>query len=272
MEQDPMPKASGDHHRSLFYDARSRQIFFHSINPRHIVLLLCSIFLLCGSYVTSLSHPQAYAESKRTTVKTGCFWHRVTNGDTLNGIAHAYRSSVATLARTNNIRNINLIFTGQNLCIPSKARWAASGVRPNGRVTWYAYGALEWSNRQQARSLLCDAAARYGLPANLMLAIAWQESGWNQHVIARDGGIGLMQIMPYTAQGLNRQVNGHYDPYKLQDNIELGAIYLHSLWHGFHGNKTKIISAYNEGGWNVKHRGIFNWRYVNSVHALMQRY
>ncbi|GER86119.1 hypothetical protein KDW_02810 [Dictyobacter vulcani] len=120
--------------------------------------------------------------------------------------------------------------------------------------------------------MLCNAAARYGLPQSLMLAIAWQESGWNQHVIAQDGGIGMMQIMPYTAQGLNRQVNGHYDPYKLQDNIELGAIYLRSLWHGFHGNKTQIISAYNEGGWNVQHRGIFNWRYVNSVHALMRRY
>ena len=78
--------------------------------------------------------------------------------------------------------------------------------------------------------------------------------------------------MPATAQGLNKQVGGHYDPYKLRDNIELGAIYLHSLWQGFQGNQTKVISAYNQGGWSVIHRGIFNWSYVHNVQALMKRY
>ncbi|MBA2677216.1 MAG: transglycosylase SLT domain-containing protein, partial [Ktedonobacteraceae bacterium] len=61
-------------------------------------------------------------------------------------------------------------------------------------------------------------------------------------------------------------------PYKLSDNIELGAIYLRSLMNGFHGNLNEVISAYNEGGWSVVHRGIFNWKYVNNVRALMQRF
>jgi hypothetical protein len=81
-----------------------------------------------------------------------------------------------------------------------------------------------------------------------------------------------MQLMPRTASGLNAQAHAHYNPYKLADNIALGAIYLHSLWRGLHGNLTKVISAYNEGGWNVVHRGIFNWRYVNNVKALMRRF
>lgn len=187
-------------------------------------------------------------------------------------ISHYYRVNIWAIAHANRVRNVNLIYAGQNLCIPHAARRAISGLLPNGKVRWYAYNALEWSNRRQANTLIRRAAVRHGLSANLMLAIAWQESGWTQHVIARDGGIGLMQLMPYTAQSLNRQVNGHYDPYKLSDNIELGAIYLKSLSHGFHGNLTRMISAYNEGGWNVQHRGIFNWPYVRNVRALMYRY
>jgi soluble lytic murein transglycosylase-like protein len=113
-------------------------------------------------------------------------------------------------------------------------------------------------------------AANYGLPANLVLAIAWQESGWTQHVIARDGGIGVMQLMPYTAMGINAGTGIRRDPYKLWDNLNLGATYLHWLWINFHGNLAKVISAYNEGGWAVIHRGIFNWSYVNNVMYLMR--
>jgi soluble lytic murein transglycosylase-like protein len=50
----------------------------------------------------------------------------------------------------------------------------------------------------------------------------------------------------------------------------LGTTYLRSLWNGFRGNLVRIISGYNEGGWAVIHRGIFNWRYVNSVLSLMR--
>jgi Transglycosylase SLT domain/LysM domain len=205
-------------------------------------------------------------------MRANCLWYHVVAGDTMGNISHYYRVNIWIIARANSIRNINLIYVGQNFCIPHAAKRAISGIQSNGKVRWYAYNALEWSNRRQTNTLIRRAATRHGLSANLMLAIAWQESGWTQHVIARDGGIGVMQVMPYTAQSLNRQVHGHYDPYKLGDNIELGAIYLKSLSHGFHGNLTRIISAYNEGGWNVEHRGIFNWPYVRNVRVLMYRY
>ena len=120
-------------------------------------------------------------------------------------------------------------------------------------MTWYAYNALDWSSRYQVSSILHQVAYRYGLPANLLMAIAWQESGWNQHVIAWDGGIGIRR-----------------NPYHLYDNINLGATYLSWLYHNFRGNLYNTISAYNEGGWAVIHRGIFNWHYVNNVLSLMR--
>ncbi|HEY7358551.1 MAG TPA: lytic transglycosylase domain-containing protein, partial [Ktedonobacterales bacterium] len=43
------------------------------------------------------------------------------------------------------------------------------------------------------------------LPANLIDAIAWEESGWQSTIIACDGGIGTMQIMPDTATWMNNR-------------------------------------------------------------------
>lgn len=255
------------------------------------VLLVVTVVLLLGSTVVSQSTPMAQAANPGPG--NSCSWYRVHYGDTLGRIALSYRTTIWTLARVNYIRNVNLIFAGQSLCIPyssghstkssgystrtglnnvgSSGR-SSGGLLYNGYVRWYDYQALEWSSSSQVASLLRSAAIRYGLPVSLLRAIAWQESGWRQHVISRDGGIGVMQIMPYTAMGLNTMTGVRHDPYKLADNIELGAIYLHSLWMGLRGNIVLVISAYNEGGWNVIHRGIFNWRYVNSVRALMYRF
>ena len=181
-----------------------------------------------------------------------------------------------TLARVNYIANINMIFARQYLCIPYRVNRSCNGCQgstdgllPSGVVRWYAYGALERSTPGQVEALLRQAAEYYQLPTSLLLAITWQESGWEQHVISRDGGIGAMQIMPYTAMAINKATGIRRDPYKLRDNIYLGASYLHMLWINFHGNRMQVISAYNEGGWAVVHQGIFNWRYVNNVSYLM---
>jgi len=78
--------------------------------------------------------------------------------------------------------------------------------------------------------------------------------------------------MPYTAMGINAGTGKRRDPYLLWDNINLGATYLSWLWRDFHGYLVKVISAYNEGGWAVIHRGIFNWHYVRNVLYLMRRF
>lgn len=241
----------------------------------HVILLMLTIIILIGSFALPQSQSETYAANPGQG--NVCSWYRIRSGDTLTRIASYYHTSIWKLARANYIRNINLIFAGQLLCIPTPARnkhttHTSSGVLPNGAVRWYAYNALEFSNRQQVTQLIRQIAARYRLPANLLLAVAWQESGWTQHVIARDGGIGTMQLMPYTAMSINQTTHIRRDPYKLVDNIHLGATYLRWLWNSFHGNIYKVISGYNEGGWNVTHRGIFNWSYVNNVLYLMNIY
>lgn len=233
-----------------------------------MTLIALSAFLLCASIAAY--GLQACLLAGRNAAD-GCGWYTVESGDTLTIIANHYHTTISMLAHANVIRNRNLIFVGQRICIPHHGRAGIShGVTANGTVRWYAYSALEWSNQGQVRRRLYRAAARHRLPSKLVLAIAWQESGWTQHVIARDGGIGVMQLMPYTAMGINAGIGQLLDPYILDDNLDLGTTYLEWLWRSFHGDLKKVISAYNEGGWAVRHRGIYNWHYVNNVLALMR--
>ncbi|MBE3559359.1 MAG: LysM peptidoglycan-binding domain-containing protein [Ktedonobacteraceae bacterium] len=240
---------------------------------QQIALLVLIVLLLLGSIVVSHQQAEVYAASAS---RISCTWYQIKRGDTLLGIAHRHHTTTSALVQANALRNANLIYAGRPLCIPqhpaSSHRSCSSGLCPDGSVSWFAYHALQHSTRDQVAAQLRSAAARYGLPASLLLAIAWQESGWNQHIIARDGGIGVMQLMPETARGLNIMTRSRHNPYKLTGNIELGAIYLRTLWNNFHGDITKVISAYNQGGWNVVHKGIFNWPYVNNVKALMRRF
>jgi hypothetical protein len=234
-----------------------------------LLLIGCSTLLLGGCFAAFWWQESLLAADARTA--HACSWHAVAAGDTLTHLALQYHTTILTLTRANAIRNPDLIFVGQRLCIPHGSGSSWRGIEANGRVHWYDYRALTWSNRGQVHTLLCRAAARHHLPRKLVLAIAWQESGWTQHVIAWDGGIGVMQLMPYTAMGINSGIDGQLDPYDLTDNVDLGTTYLSWLWQAFHGNLPEVISAYNEGGWSVMHRGIFNWQYVDNVMALMNR-
>jgi soluble lytic murein transglycosylase-like protein len=243
------------------------------IMTKLVIFLTCAA--LSGLGLTVSAQSLTYAAQQKQNASACSSWYTITSRDTLTFIAKRYKTTVSTLASINRIANINLIFVGQRLCINNRstkpANSTTSGIQKNGTIHWYAYNALDKSSKQQVETLLRQAAARYKLPANLVLAIAWQESGWQQHVISHDGGIGTMQLMPYTAMSMNSQLRTRYDPYKLADNITLGTAYLHSLWQQFHGNKTLVISAYNQGAWNVIHRGVLNQRYVNNVLALMRK-
>ncbi len=125
-----------------------------------------------------------------------------------------------------------------------------------------------------------------------MDAIGWQESGWQPNIIACDGGIGLMQIMPATASWLNSYYSTGYDPYSYTGSAYLGAQYLHyyylfytsylqqnspstcgaggctwtTIWPGGGASILDIvISVYNEGSGTMGTYGIVNCSYVQNV-------
>ena len=50
------------------------------------------------------------------------------------------------------------------------------------------------------RDLIVRTARRYGVDPGLALAVAWQESGWNQRQVSVADAIGAMQVVPATGR------------------------------------------------------------------------
>src|SRR4051812_13600400 len=88
-------------------------------------------------------------------------------------------------------------------------------------------------------------AAAAGVPPEIALAVAKQESGFNQAARGRAGEIGVFQLMPATAEYLG------VDPYSLDDNIAGGISYLHQMFQKF-GNWADALAAYNAGPGRVQ--------------------
>lgn len=99
--------------------------------------------------------------------------------------------------------------------------------------------------------LLDWAARQVGVDRDLLTAVAWAESGFRHNTVSPAGAIGIMQLMPGTAQSLG--VNP-YDPW---ENVLGGAKYLKQLLTKYDGNLPLTLAAYNAGPKSVEtHRGI----------------
>ncbi|MFP5380400.1 MAG: transglycosylase SLT domain-containing protein, partial [Vicinamibacteria bacterium] len=55
------------------------------------------------------------------------------------------------------------------------------------------------ARRAVVRQVIVEEARRFGVPPAFALAVAWQESGWQQGVVSSAGAIGVMQLLPTTA-------------------------------------------------------------------------
>ena len=124
------------------------------------------------------------------------------------------------------------------------------------------------------KSMLYAAALKHGVNPYLVMGLAWHESGWNPSAISSAGALGIMQVMPATAEGsgpalLHRKVNLH-DP---ADNIDMGTAILRSNLDRWHNDLAKALVAYYAGGGAVtewKNLTPDEQRYVWAVyHAAM---
>ena len=94
-------------------------------------------------------------------------------------------------------------------------------------------------------ALLDAAAARHNVSAALVRAVAWVESRGNPLAKSAAGAMGVMQLMPGTAEGL-----GVADPYDPAQNIEGGVRYLSRLLQSH--AVPDALAAYNWGPGNVQ--------------------
>lgn len=131
----------------------------------------------------------------------------------------------------------------------------------------------------QVRKHLHDASAAHGVDYELLQALVATESGFDSAAVSPKGAIGLMQVLPATAEryGLVADRKATLEK-KLSDprtNIRTGTRYLSYLLHLFPGRLDLALAAYNAGEGAVQRAGnrIPNFRETqNYVKTVMQLY
>jgi soluble lytic murein transglycosylase-like protein len=140
--------------------------------------------------------------------------------------------------------------TGRRMFVnadPSSIRLTAA--KP--RTTIYMPGELSFMgenrpaisiDRDGVEKLVREAAERHNVDPALVRAVIETESNWNPAAVSRKGALGLMQLIPTTAQRF-----GANDAFSPKQNVDAGVRYLKTLLERYNGNLDLALAAYNAG-------------------------
>ena len=222
--------------------------------------------------------------------------HTVRRGETATGLAVRYHAWTDELIRLNRLGARGQLRQGQVVRIPvvvSAAR-RARGKAPRARSAHHprkqqsrARAAARpllhrvtppkgWRHddmtRQQVRRLVAATARRYDVPPKLALAVAWQESGWQQRRVSSAGALGVMQVMPDTGRWMRWYVGRKLRLRDTHDNVLAGVMTLRVL-RSWTRRDNNAIAAYYQGLGALREHGYFKdtRRYVRSVRAHERR-
>ena len=105
-------------------------------------------------------------------------------------------------------------------------------------------------------------AENYRLEPQLVAAVIYQESKFEADAVSASGAVGLMQLLPATAQGIADRTGGRGwqqgDLLNPELNVRYGSWYLRHLLDKY-GDESLALAAYNAGQTNVdrwRERGV----------------
>ena len=107
------------------------------------------------------------------------------------------------------------------------------------------------TTRMEAEYYIAAYAKHYRVPVALVRAIVERESNWQVCPVSPKGAVGLMQLMPATAQRL-----GVTDPCDTGQNVSGGVRYLAWLMRRFHNDLRLVAAAYYVGENRITQRGL----------------
>jgi len=198
--------------------------------------------------------------------------HVVQAGETLWAISSLYGTTVEALVEANLLANPSFIRTGQRLVIPNAPAPASNPVAVT-KSSMPSDMAAKVAERTEARGILLEAANEFGVPGPFVLAVAWHESGWQPGAVSGAGAVGIMQLMPDTADwvasSMLHEAPAIDDPrWNARAGVRLLAHYLDR----FEGDPAKTLAAYFQGMTSVEQIGVLvsTVPYIESILTLEQ--
>jgi soluble lytic murein transglycosylase len=123
---------------------------------------------------------------------------------------------------------------------------------------WFLLAPPDFVQRQRYplhyRAIVIGHARNYHLEPALLAAVIYAESKFHEDARSQSGAIGLMQLLPSTADGIALHTGGSQfqtkDLYNPEINVRYGAWYLRHLLDKY-GDEQTALAAYNAGQNNV---------------------
>lgn len=127
--------------------------------------------------------------------------------------------------------------------VPDNNRYRLLVLSPQDRTqSGDQYDAALLARATRYDSIIEKAAVSAAVEPNLLRAVIVVESGFNSRARSKRGAMGLMQLMPATANRFG--VSNPFDP---KENIHAGARYLKFLIDRFGQDLRLALAAYNAG-------------------------
>jgi soluble lytic murein transglycosylase-like protein len=223
------------------------------LDPARVLLLGTRLRLPGGA--TAAAAATASRGAVRTTASSGTYVVR--SGDSLTGIAARHGTSVASLARDNGLDPRGFLLIGARLRVPTGAAALASSA-----------------SRSEVRASIDRWAAVYGVDPGLARALAWMESGFQNHVVSSVGARGVMQLLPVTIDFVQSVLLGQaVDTGTVDGNVRLGVRLLAHLLREWNGDTRLALAAWYQGSQAVRDHGVYavSEAFVADVLALRGR-
>ena len=127
------------------------------------------------------------------------------------------------------------------------ARLAVPLFGASGAPSWYAEAVYPLDHVGAIRS----SARRNGLDPALVAAVIYAESRFDAQARSSQGAVGLMQVLPETADQIARETGGvAFITEDLEDpvvNVRYGCYYLRGALDAFDGDAVASVASYNAG-------------------------
>ena len=133
-----------------------------------------------------------------------------------------------------------LVFSALALIVPHQMRFTLPRVIPSVSTTVNSFVAVPPQHAYD--EIIQEAADRYQVDAALIRSVVQAESAFNPLALSRVGAMGLMQLMPATADAF--EVDNPFDP---RENIMGGTRMLKELLTLHKGNIPLTLASYNAG-------------------------